>query len=82
LGSFLASWQQAPEIESLDLHLEVLGEQSAFIREIVEQNIPVKTFCLNREAEVGGGAALLRFHAGAVTSRKALIAPYLPPLIS
>lgn len=82
LTNFLNAFSNAPEIVKNNIEVEFLGTNAADLEEIFIQNfrsIPRKTAATLRE---DFPIAILRYNAGSINSRKSMITPYLPRLIS
>lgn len=84
LASFLANFQQVGnELNKVDsLEVEFLGPNAEEMKQIFDQNfisIPQKVASDYKE---GLPIAVMRFKAGALNSRKSMITPFIPRLIT
>ncbi len=82
LASFLSAFQNAPEVIKNHLKVSYLGENAKELEEIFIHNfLPVQKV----ESRVNlktGSLAVLYYDAGSINSRKSMISPYLPRLLS
>lgn len=82
LASFLSAFQNAPELLKNRLKVGYFGENENDLEEIFTHNfLPVK----KKESEIklqDGSMAVLYYDAGSINSRKSMISPYLPRLLS
>lgn len=79
LASFLSAFSQSPEMQDGNLSLEVWdnGIAELFKRHFIDiANVVV------HERDDNQPKAILRFNAGVLNSRKAMISPYLPKLLA
>ena len=75
LKSFLSAFRSSPSVIDNEMRVELLGENAKELKQIFEESfgaIPVQV--TQREMPI----AVLRFKAGTINSRKAMISPYLP----
>jgi hypothetical protein len=82
LASFLSAFQNASEVIHNHLRLSLIGKNVQELDEVFTHNfLPVErkedSFTLENEA-----MAVLYYDAGSINSRKSMISPYLPRLIS
>jgi hypothetical protein len=78
LKNFLSAFGEASHVLSAGLEVEIYGKRSQELDRIFAESFvsfPRKTF------KEGASLAVLRFRAGAMNSRKAMISPYLPHLV-
>jgi len=79
LKRFLNSLQESEQIKNNDLSVEFLGENSEELKQIfAESFFDIKKAVNN----IGLPIAVLYYNAGLINSRKAMISPYLPTLVS
>ncbi len=77
LKSFLSAFGATPQAANNEMEVEFLGDNAKELEEIfIESFIPVP----RKISAKGLVMALLRFKAGTINSRKAMISPYLPAL--
>ena len=81
LKSFLSAFQSSPQIVNSIIQVEFLGENTKELEQIFGES-----FRLARKKETDFcktpvPVAVLRYKAGLLNSRKAMISPYLPKLI-
>ncbi len=84
LSSFLLAFQSAPEVLSNEMSLEAPngGEFNREVLEIFQRHfLPVKIYHTAYENGERQSLAVLRYKAGTINSRKAMITPYLPKII-
>lgn len=87
LGSFLSSFQtaldtQKTKIDKSKMSIEFLGPNAVEMSQTFAQNFgPIKSKVVDN-ADKGLPLAVLRFCAGTLNSRKSMITPYIPRLIS
>lgn len=82
LASFLSGFQSAPEILVNDLSLEFRGASAQKLEEVFARNfikIAKKTMVMKPKEP---SLVILSYRAGTLNSRKAMITPYLPHLVS
>ncbi|CCB85670.1 MULTISPECIES: hypothetical protein [Parachlamydia] len=78
---FLTAFQSTPVIVDNQLNLEIQGSQAAQLQLIFSNHfsqVPLVHTHENQEQTF----AILRFRAGSINSRKAMISPYLPRLLT
>lgn len=78
LKSFLNAFKASPEVIANELEVEFLGENGKELDQIFEESflpIPRK---IAHEKKENAPMVVLRFKAGTINSRKAMISPYLP----
>jgi len=83
LKSFLNEFQASPQIVQLekDLELEFIGPSAHELHKIFNESFLQVPYHISNE-EGKYSMAILRFPAGMINSRKAMISPYLPSLYS
>ncbi|NNM43867.1 MAG: hypothetical protein HKM07_05945 [Chlamydiae bacterium] len=82
LKSFLNAFKAAPEIVSNQLEVEFLGDNAQELDQIFNESFqPIPRKKTDKKVE-NLPIAILRFTAGTINSRKAMISPYLPKMIS
>ncbi len=82
LASFLNAFQNAPEILKNQLSVSFVGEKTQDLRELFTHNflaVPIKEGIIDVK---NGSMAILYYDAGSINSRKSMISPYLPRLLS
>lgn len=84
LSAFLSNFQEAPEVLKNAMTVEFHGNNTEELKEIFRRNFSIATVVSSPAKNVGGGMpiAILKFKAGSINSRKAMISPYLPKLIA
>lgn len=78
---FLTSFQATPPILNNDLSVELLGPKTSQLHTIFAtqfSQVPI----INTHEHQQQALAILKFKAGSINSRKAMISPYLPRLLS
>ncbi|MGE5196582.1 MAG: hypothetical protein ACM3JI_04570, partial [Anaerolineae bacterium] len=83
LKSFLNAFRSLPHLKTIQLEVEFLGENAVELDQIFQESfisIPRKISYVKDKPSLP--IAILRFKAGSINSRKAMISPYLPRLIS
>ncbi len=83
LKIFLNAFKQVPAFVNNDLEVEFLGDNSQVLDQIFNESflpIPRSTFPADRKIAIP--VAVLRYNAGTLNSRKAMISPYLPKIVS
>ncbi|HSX04225.1 MAG TPA: hypothetical protein VLG76_05795 [Rhabdochlamydiaceae bacterium] len=80
LTSFLNQFRSAPQIMSNpELEIEFLGDNAKELRQIFKESfIPIPETTSKKKEGEPLPIAVLRFRAGAINSRKAMVSPYLP----
>jgi hypothetical protein len=81
LSSFLASFQYGAKRIQEEMHLEISGPQAGELVQIFTRNF----FIFPEKTEIytnGPSIAILRFKAGTLNSRKSMITPFIPRLVS
>lgn len=77
LKSFLNSMRSAPHVVDNPMEVEFLGDNAKELKWIFEESFkPISSKVLKEKLPI----AVLKFQAGTMNSRKALISPYLPRL--
>jgi len=77
LKSFLNAFRSSPQVIQNKMEVDFLGDNSEELKQIfTESFIPVSC----KKADKKTPIAVLRFRAGTINSRKAMISPYLPIL--
>ena len=82
LIAFLNAFQSAPEMINNTMNVEFLGSNATDLEQIFSRNfikIPMK---INADKSKDLPIAVLHFDAGSINSRKSMITPYLPHLIT
>jgi hypothetical protein len=82
LKSFLSAFKMAPQLVSDGLEVEFLGDNAKLLDEIFDDSFSAIPRKAKLDKNVQLPIAVLRFKAGLINSRKAMISPYLPRLIS
>jgi hypothetical protein len=77
LKEFLSQFKNSPAIKSADITVELVGTQSKELKEIFEESFKIVSFKISKGAP---SLAIVRFAAGLLNSRKAMVSPYLPHL--
>jgi len=77
LKNFLSSFRSSPQVVDSPMEVEFLGENAKELKRIFEESFKPVPFKIVKEALP---IAVLKFKAGMINSRKALISPYLPRL--
>lgn len=75
IKDFLSQFRNSVAIKTADIEVELIGKQAAELRKIFEESFKPVTFKTTQE---GISLAILRFKAGQLNSRKAMVSPYLP----
>lgn len=81
LKSFLSAFRHSPQIGSSEIELEFLGDNEKVLEQVFHESfksVMKKTSSLDKKISVP--VAVLRYRAGLLNSRKAMISPYLPKL--
>jgi hypothetical protein len=79
LKRFLNSFQEAEQIQASELAVEFLGENAEDLKQIFSESFfNIKTTIKNSNLPI----AVLTYDPGTINSRKAMISPYLPTLVS
>ena len=85
LKTFLNAFKSSPQIRAFEKHVDVefFGPNGKELSKIFKESFlhSSKHFFSNEKGS-GASYAIIRFPAGVINSRKAMIAPYLPKLIS
>lgn len=77
LKNFLSSFRSCPQVVSNPMEVELLGDNSKELKQIFEESFkPIPSKAVKEKLPI----AVLKFKAGTINSRKALISPYLPRL--
>jgi len=83
LKIFLNAFKQAPAFVDNDLEVEFLGDNSGELDRIFQESfLPIPRKSLASDKKISIPIAVLRYTAGTINSRKAMISPYLPKLIN
>ncbi len=80
LKSFLNAFRFSPEILSNDPEVEFVGDNAAELDQIFKESFLPLPRKISPSKE-GLPIAILRFKAGTINSRKAMVSPYLPKLL-
>ena len=79
LKLFLNAFTSLPSILNLEMNVEFTGENAKEFSQIFKESfIPIPHHFKTRAEEKSLPIAILRYKAGSINSRKAMIAPYLP----
>lgn len=78
---FLTAFQATPPVAENDLTLEIQGPKSSQIQNIFATHFS-RVSLVNTHENLEDSLAILRFNAGTINSRKAMISPYLPRLLT
>lgn len=83
LADFLIAFHPTPVVQNNSMEVEFLGDNATELRQIFTQNFPKAVEREESEKKVKENLpiAVLRFKAGTINSRKALITPYLPRFV-
>jgi hypothetical protein len=80
LKGFLNAFRSSPQIQKGELFVEFYGERAKDYEQIFEESflpLPKKTIAGKTELPI----VVLKYKAGLINSRKAMISPYLPKLV-
>ena len=79
LKTFLNAFKNSPQIMNTQIEVEFLGENSEELEQIfAESFLPTLKKETEKEMKASVPVAVLRYKAGLLNSRKAMISPYLP----
>ena len=79
LKLFLSGFKGSPAAQRLEFELELLGNNARELSQIFKESfLPIKHHLPETPSDLP--IAILRYSAGGLNSRKAMIAPYLPRL--
>ena len=81
LAFFLNAFGMQHEVSQLEFEVEFKGNECDWLEEIFTRNFISATFTKDKNWS-GECVALLKFTAGALNSRKALVSPFLPKIVS
>ncbi len=81
LVNFLTGFQTLAAVQQHPMDVEFTGTNAEELEQIFTQNFPKATRKVAKDARQKLPMAILRFKAGLVNSRKAMISPYLPRYI-
>lgn len=82
LAIFLSTFKSAPEVVNNNLEVEFLSDNLHEVEQIFARNfLPIPTKRRGKD-EPQIPIAILRYKAGSINSRKSMISPYLPRLIT
>lgn len=82
LKVFLTSFQQSPVVASAPMEVEFLGEKSALLEQVFHESFkPITKKESYEDSKKSASIAIVRYRAGLLNSRKAMISPYLPKLV-
>jgi hypothetical protein len=81
LAFFLNGFSLQQEVKELTFELEIQGELGLWLEEVFKRNF-LKTKTTLTKNKQKGAIAILKFRAGALNSRKAMVSPFLPQLVS
>ncbi|GAB4193781.1 MAG: hypothetical protein Tsb0015_16710 [Simkaniaceae bacterium] len=83
LKLFLSAFKKSPALVDNEVSVEILSSNASFYKQVFResflQDIPVKVI---EEKEEEIPIAVLKYRAGSVNSRKAMVSPFLPKLSS
>jgi hypothetical protein len=79
LEIFLSSFSRAPQVVQSQMEVEFLGENAQEFDRIFAESFPAITKKAMKKGSLP--IAILRYKAGLLNSRKAMISPYLPKLV-
>jgi hypothetical protein len=82
LKSFLNAFRFAPQLVQNEMEVEFIGDNARMLDQIFNESflpIPRRT---SQDKKISVPIAILRYRAGSINSRKAMISPYLPKLMS
>lgn len=82
LNSFLVNFQAGAKKALDKLSVEFIGKKSIEFVQIFSQGLPQAHHTFSPENLLDGTIAILRFGAGKLNSRKSMISPFLPRLVS
>jgi hypothetical protein len=78
LKSFLTAFKASPAAVSNEWEVEFLGDNAAMLKECFEESfLRVPYHIVKKNLPI----AVMRYKAGTINSRKAMISPYLPKLV-
>ncbi len=75
LKDFLSNFRSSPALAETPLEVELFGDSASELKQIFEESFKPTHF---KAAQEKISLAVLRFKAGLLNSRKAMISPYLP----
>ena len=81
LVSFLNNFQGSPTGQSVPIDIELIGPSASAKELVFSQNFPTARSLTVTSTETGPTMVIFRFPAGAITTRKAQISPYLPKVL-
>ncbi len=82
LASFLSSFQTSPDVAKNLMEVELLGPNAKELESIFLRNFSNASLKKASPTDPHMPIALIRFTAGTLNSRKSMITPYLPRMIS
>jgi hypothetical protein len=83
LGRFLSAFQSAPEVQNNDFDVSFYGPNAQQLEQIFTRNfLPIPKNDLSSTIISPLPIAILRFNPGTLNSRKSMITPYLPRIVS
>ncbi len=83
LKIFLNSFKESPGVVKSSMEIEFLGDNGKELEMIFNESfLPVIKTTTEKESKISIPVAVLRYKAGLLNSRKAMIAPYLPKKLS
>ena len=83
LKSFLNAFRSSPQVIENELEVEFLGENGKELEKIfLESFLPIPRKFTSAKADKQLPIAVLRYRAGSINSRKGMISPYLPRLLT
>jgi hypothetical protein len=79
LTSFLNNFRSSPQIINNECEIEFLGSNAKELRQIFKESfLPVVEVTSKKKEGENLPIAIIRYRAGSINSRKAMISPYLP----
>jgi len=81
LKSFLGSFSHSPQIASSDMEVECFGGADKFFSQIFTESFKAFSKGTSLDKKISAPVAIIRYRAGLLNSRKAMVSPYLPKLI-
>lgn len=84
LKSFLNAFRSSPQMQKYEkeVHVEVEGVYASELKRIFAESFSTKADLIKEKKGKGTTLASIKFPAGAINSRKAMISPYLPQPVS
>jgi hypothetical protein len=82
LKSFLNAFKSSPQIIHNDLEVGFLGANGKELEKIFSESFLPIPYTFAPKSESGLPVAILRYKAGSINSRKGMVSPYLPRLLT